>query len=170
MEMWKPTEPLTLIDLGDDFYIAKFTNPENMQKALHSGSWFVTRSFLSVRHWEPNFILEEATQSHTAIWIRLPHFPTEFYDKKILERIGNKLGTLLKIDTCTSTTLRGRYARIYIQVPLDEPVKTFVNVDTHRQSMIYEGEVSYARDAEDLAILNTPAPRNPPKLLMIRMK
>ncbi|KAM3381618.1 hypothetical protein P3S68_007191 [Capsicum galapagoense] len=80
VELWKSTELLTLIDLGNDFYIAKFTNSENMQKALHGGPWFVIGSFLSVRHWEPNFIPEEATQSHTAIWIRLPRLPTEFYD------------------------------------------------------------------------------------------
>ncbi|XP_016565009.2 uncharacterized protein LOC107863556 [Capsicum annuum] len=34
-ELWKPSEPLTLIDLGNDFYIAKFNNPDNMQKELH---------------------------------------------------------------------------------------------------------------------------------------
>ncbi|KAF3614437.1 hypothetical protein FXO37_35945 [Capsicum annuum] len=107
VELWKPTEPLTLIDLGNDFYIAKFSNPENMQKALHGVLWFVIGSFLSVRHSKPNFIPEEATQSYTTIWIRLPQLPMKFYHENILERIGNKLGTLLKIDTCTSATLRG---------------------------------------------------------------
>ncbi|KAF3649439.1 hypothetical protein FXO37_18963 [Capsicum annuum] len=28
-ELWKPSEPLTLIDLGNDFYIAKFNNPDH---------------------------------------------------------------------------------------------------------------------------------------------
>ncbi|KAM3305640.1 hypothetical protein P3S67_012507 [Capsicum chacoense] len=37
VEVWKPTELLTLIDLCNDFYISKLSNLENMQKALHGG-------------------------------------------------------------------------------------------------------------------------------------
>lgn len=120
-DIWKPTKPLTLIDLWNDFYTAKFNKPKNMTKALHDGPWFVTGHFLSVRQWKPNFALQEATQTHTEVWIRLLQLPTEFYDKTVLERIGSKWGVLLKINTCTSSTLRGRYARICIQVPLETP-------------------------------------------------
>ncbi|KAM3360505.1 hypothetical protein P3S68_020217 [Capsicum galapagoense] len=73
---------------------------------------------------------------HERPW--LPRLPTEFYDRNILERIGNHLGTLLRIDTSTSAALRDRYARICIQVPLDVPVKKFVIVGTHRQTVVYE--------------------------------
>lgn len=111
-----------------------------MLKALHSGPWFVTGHFLSVRQWEPNFAPHEATQTHTAIWLRLPTLPTEFYDQTILERIGSKLRATLKIDTCTSSTLRGRYARICIQVPRDVPLKTQVTISNHQQRVVYEGE------------------------------
>ncbi|PHU00825.1 hypothetical protein BC332_30612 [Capsicum chinense] len=111
-----------------------------MYKALHEGPWFVTGKFLSVRHWEPNFIPKEATQTHVAIWTRLPQLPIEFYDNCILERIGKHLGTLLKIDTCTSAVLRGVYARIFIQVPLDEPIKKLVIIEAHKQKVVYEGE------------------------------
>ncbi|KAM3378843.1 hypothetical protein P3S68_011256 [Capsicum galapagoense] len=140
LDLWKPSKPLILVDLGNGYYIAKFTNPENMQIALHGGPWFITGDFFSVRHWEPNFTPEKAKTTHTAIWVRLPHLPIEFYDKSILERIGHKLGTLLKIDTCTSAALRGRYARICIQVSLDTPVKTHVIIENHRQKVVYGGE------------------------------
>lgn len=139
-ELWKPTEPLTLIDLGNDFYVAKFNNPDNMHKDLHEGPWFAIGKFLSVRRWEPNFVPEEDTQTHSVIWIRLPQLPTKFYDRNIFERIGNHLGTLLWIDTCTSAALRGRYARICNQVPLHEPIKKDVIVGTHKQRVVYEGE------------------------------
>lgn len=87
VELWKSKEPLTLIDLGCNFYIEKFSKPDNMLKALHGGPWFLTYSFLSVKHWEPNFVLEEATKTLTAIWIRLPQLRIEFYDRGILERL-----------------------------------------------------------------------------------
>ncbi|PHU01302.1 hypothetical protein BC332_31089 [Capsicum chinense] len=92
-KLWKLTEPLTLIDLGYDYYVAKFNNPE--------------RKFLSVRKWEPNFVPEEATQTHSAIWTRLPQLPTELYDRNILERIES-LDTVMKGTTKEPSTLVNR--------------------------------------------------------------
>lgn len=85
-------------------------------------------------------MLERATLTHKTIWIRLPQSPTEFYSKFILEKIRMKLGKLLKIDSCTSTTLRGKYTRLCIQVPLKVLVTTQVAIDNHKQKIIYEGD------------------------------
>lgn len=64
-------------------------------------------TFLSVQRGVPNFVASQAMQSFTTIWIRLPQFPTEFYDGKILQKVGTTIGRLLKIDACTSAALRG---------------------------------------------------------------
>lgn len=47
---------------------------------------------------------------------------------------------MLKIDTCTSATLKERYARICIQIPLEVSVKTKVTIGTHTQKVVNEGE------------------------------
>ncbi|XP_019232190.1 PREDICTED: uncharacterized protein LOC109212916 [Nicotiana attenuata] len=86
IELWKPSKQLIWIDLGWDFYIVKFSLEESMVKALHLGPWFISGNFLSVRKWEPKFVAQEATLTSTAIWIRLPQLPTEFYDQDILEK------------------------------------------------------------------------------------
>lgn len=112
IDLWNHFELLILIDLGWDFFIAKFGKEENAIKALHQGPWFLFGNFLLVRKWKPKFVPQEVTLSFTAIWVRLLQLPTELYDKEILEKVGRKLGKLLKIDMCTSATLRGRYARI----------------------------------------------------------
>ncbi|PHU17986.1 hypothetical protein BC332_13681 [Capsicum chinense] len=54
--MWKPTEELILIDLGNDYFIVKFFNEENMFTVIQKGPWFINGSFLSVRKWHPNFV------------------------------------------------------------------------------------------------------------------
>lgn len=77
--------------------------------------------------------------SHSAIWVRLLQLPTEFYDHLILEKISNYLGSLLKINSCTSSTVRGRYVRLCIQIPLGHPVKKTVTIGNYTQSVKYEG-------------------------------
>lgn len=39
--LWKTTEDLSLIDLGADFSLIKFTNKDNLDHVLHNGPWFV---------------------------------------------------------------------------------------------------------------------------------
>lgn len=58
----------------------------------------------------------------------------------ILQRIGNKIGLLLKVDACTSVVLRGRYTRICVQIPLDTPVAALISINHHTQPLLYEEE------------------------------
>ncbi|XP_075111371.1 uncharacterized protein LOC142181759 [Nicotiana tabacum] len=139
-ELWRPTEDFQLIDLGEDYYIIKFKRKENMDKAIHQGPWFINRHFLSITRWEPNFVATKEKVTRSAVWVRLPQLPTEFYDRKILEKIGNAIGRLLKIDVCTSTTLRGRYARLCVDLPLEIPIQPFLYFGHHKQVIHYEGE------------------------------
>lgn len=140
IDIWKPSELLILIDLGCDYYVAKFSMVGSLNRALHEGPWFIAENFLSIKKWEPNFVPQNTSLTHTAIWVRLPHPPTEFYDRQILEQVGPKLGRRLKIDACISATLRVRYARICIQVPLEVPVQTEITIGSHIQEVVYEGE------------------------------
>nr|XP_016435158.1 PREDICTED: uncharacterized protein LOC107761454 [Nicotiana tabacum] len=111
-----------------------------MAKALQHASWCINGHYLSVRRREPNFVAIKDKEVHSAVWVRLLQLPTEFYDGIVLERIGNSIGKLLCIDVCTSSTLRGRYARLCVQVPLDHPVQTAIQIGYHIQQLLYEGE------------------------------
>lgn len=110
-----------------------------MLHALHDGPWFILNHFLSVRRWELKFLASEAQLTYSAIWLHLPQLPTEFYDIEILQKLGNNVGKLLKIDACTSTTTRGRYTRICVEVSLDKPLKSHIYIGTHKQIILYEG-------------------------------
>lgn len=103
---------------------------------MHQGPWFINGHFFSIIRWKPNFVATQEKVTKLAVWIRLPQLPTEFYDGKILEKIGNAIDRLLKIDVCTSTTLRGRYARLCLELPLEMPVQPFI----YEQTIHYEGE------------------------------
>lgn len=51
----------------------------------------------------------------------------------------NKLGCLICIDTSTSSALRGKYIRLYVLVPTDNPLKIHVIIGRHIQMVTYEG-------------------------------
>nr|XP_009786131.1 PREDICTED: uncharacterized protein LOC104234294 [Nicotiana sylvestris] len=86
---------MSLIDLGFEFFLIKFQKEENLQTTLHGGPWFVLNHFLFVRQWEPKFIASNTQLTYSAIWVRLPELPTEFYDMEILQRVGAKLDLMI---------------------------------------------------------------------------
>ncbi|KAF3643473.1 hypothetical protein FXO37_21992 [Capsicum annuum] len=120
-DLWKPSEPLTLIDLGHGFYTAKFNKEENKTTALHGGPRFIVGRFLSMISWKLSFVLSISTMTHTAIWVRLPQLPTELYDWQILKKID----------------------------PIREPVTKAITIGDYMQLVEYEGDdvlcVGYGR-------------------------
>lgn len=74
--------------------------------------------------------------------MRLPELPTKFYDLKILQQIGNQIGTTLKIDTVTINRTRERYARLCILASLSKTLSTNILIGTHLQKIQYESSTS----------------------------
>lgn len=111
---WKPHGELQIIDLGLDYFLIRFKSKDDYWKVLNEGPWYIGHQFLSVRQWSPGFKPSTTNLSTTAVWVRLPQLPIEFYDNSILQKVGNQLGELPKIDACTVDNVRGRFARLCI--------------------------------------------------------
>jgi hypothetical protein len=137
--LWKLQGEMQMIDLGMDFFLLRFKLQEDYWHVVNGGPWFVKQQFLSVRCWTPGFRPSEAKISTTAVWIRLPELPIELYDTGLLRRIGNQLGQVLKIDARTSDNVRGRYARLCIQIDLDQPLIPKIRIGELLQRIQYEG-------------------------------
>lgn len=96
--------------------------------------------YLSIKKWKPYFVPQNVKVTYSAVWVRLPHLPTEFYDAILLTKVGNAIEKLLKVDACTSSTLRGRYARLCVQISMEEPVLSSIQIGHHNQTILYEGD------------------------------
>lgn len=56
--MWRLQSPFMLIDLTNDFYIAKLSTKHDQNMALFQGPSFVADHYLHVCRWVPNFVSE----------------------------------------------------------------------------------------------------------------
>ncbi|KAI9102068.1 hypothetical protein K1719_023578 [Acacia pycnantha] len=53
--MWAKKGVISLINVGNGFFVVKFTNREDFSNALTGGPWMVFDHYLTVRPWEPQF-------------------------------------------------------------------------------------------------------------------
>ena len=137
--LWNPCGKMDCIDLGSDYFLIKFDLAEDVDRVLKGGPWFIGQQFLAIRQWEPEFRASEATFSSVAVWIRLPELPIEYYDPAILRRIGQAIGPVLRIDAHTTCGIRGRFARLCIQVNLDKPLEKSLTIGKRNQAILYKG-------------------------------
>lgn len=82
--------------------------------------------------------------------------PIEFYERSALLKIGKVIGLVLRIDANTANGVRGRFARLCVQVNLDKPLIRKIYLGKLEQYMQYEdinalcfscGRIGHKREA-----------------------
>lgn len=91
----------SLVDLGNEFFLSKFSNNEDKEHVLFEGPWMDADHYLTIRTWHPNFDPYVATIDKVAMGVRLPDLAMEYYDNSVLWNIGNKFGKTFKVDRNT---------------------------------------------------------------------
>ena len=74
-----------------------------------------------------------------AVWAHLPQLPIEYYEPSVLKEIGKAVGLVLRINAQTATESRGRYAKICVQVNLNNPLIRTILIGRLVQAVVYEG-------------------------------
>ncbi|XP_025684571.1 uncharacterized protein [Arachis hypogaea] len=137
--MWGKQGSIEVIDIGNEFFIVKFFSQEDLDYALTEGPWRIFDHYLSIKFWKPNFNPMEATIDTVAAWVRLPGLAIEYYDKEMLERIGNIVGRTLKVDSNTAEKCRGKFARLCVELDLTTPLISQYSINGVRYLVEYEG-------------------------------
>ena len=137
-DIWRPTGTTHLIDLGYGFFIMHFDVLKDYHHALMDGPWFVGDQYLHVQTQETDFHPQIAKISTTAVWICLEQLPIEYYHPEFLKHVRKKLGKLLKFDAITSAAIRGRYARVCVQINMANSLPKHVKIGFFQQDIVYE--------------------------------
>ncbi|KAK4266118.1 hypothetical protein QN277_027087 [Acacia crassicarpa] len=137
--LWAKPGVISLINIGNGYFVVKFTNQEDYKNALTGGPWMLFDHYLTVRPWEPQFHPLRDTIKKVVVWVRLPKVFLEYYDKEALSWIGDRIGETIKVDINTSNQLRGQFARICVLVDLSKQLMSGFTLDGEDYFLEYEG-------------------------------
>ncbi|RYR76834.1 hypothetical protein Ahy_A01g001365 [Arachis hypogaea] len=137
--MWIKEGMLTLIDVGNEFFLVRFTELEDYNWALKGGPWLIFDHYLAVQRWRPDFNPSVEQLTKIAAWVRIPDLPIEYYDKYVMRTIGNVIGKTLKIDYNTAGQARGKFARICVELDLAKPLRPKFKIKGRPVHVEYEG-------------------------------
>lgn len=138
-QLWAKNGSLIIIDLDQDYFLVVFTNYSDRFLALNGGPWLIFDHYLTVRKWCPDFQPTIASIRRVAVWVRFSQLPIEYYDAKMLTFIGNRIGKTVKVDKTTLQQVRGKYARVCVEVDLGEPLLAMFELKGRIYKIEYEG-------------------------------
>ncbi|GLU08867.1 hypothetical protein SLE2022_257510 [Rubroshorea leprosula] len=155
--VWQTKGGFEVIDIGNGYYVAKFSSPETCSRILTGGPYKIFDHYLAVQPWEPNFQPSRAQLPKTAIWVHLYGVPMECFHEAAVLYLGNKIGHAIKVDRTTLLAARGEFARVCVEVDLNEPLPSMIDLDLEElpQSLSlvkYEGLHKIFFECGELAI------------------
>ncbi|KAH7838461.1 hypothetical protein Vadar_026737 [Vaccinium darrowii] len=109
--IWDLRGDFSALEIGLGFVVFKFDMACDRNHVLTTGPRIINDRYITGREWEPRFKPDEAKEIKTAVWIRFPNCPLEYYYEKNMFRIAKHLGRPIRADSTTMETDRSRYAR-----------------------------------------------------------
>lgn len=137
--LWKTAMPYSVIDLENNYFLIRFRSAGDAVDALTRGPWLIMGHYLTVQPWTPSFDFLNTALDRVTVWIRLPGLAVHLYDKKVLQKLGQLVGTVIKIDSNTASSTRGRFARIAVSITIDKPLVSQFELEGKVQKVEYEG-------------------------------
>ncbi|CAI0400457.1 unnamed protein product [Linum tenue] len=126
------------MDLDNDVFLVSFDNDNYYFKALTGGPWTILDHYLVVHQWTPAFRVGEQTPRTVTAWVQFPRLPIQFYNREVFFPLGNLLGRTIKLDYHTENGVRGKFARIAIELDLTKPLRPRIRLDGFWQKVVYE--------------------------------
>ncbi|CAA0815636.1 Unknown protein [Striga hermonthica] len=137
--LWKPHGHFELIDLANGFFMVKFTREEDRETAMNGGPWMLSGHYVTVQKWTPQFNPFNELIENTLVWIQFAGLNLAMFDENIMFCLASMVGTPVRIDLNTSTIERGKYARVCVQIDLNQPVVGQVGFQGTWYKVEYEG-------------------------------
>ncbi|XVE95436.1 hypothetical protein REPUB_Repub02eG0097000 [Reevesia pubescens] len=138
-QLWSLKCSFDVVDMDNGFYCIRFGSRADYNHVLTNGPWLIADHYLTVRRWKPGFRSEEATIDTVAAWVRFPGMPLEYYDEDIMRMMGNKIGRSVRVDRTTSNMMRGKFARMCVELDLMKPLVSKIFIGGRWQRIEYEG-------------------------------
>lgn len=81
--------------------MVKFNLEEDANHVLCGGPWIHAGQTPVVQRWRPDFDPQNETISRMALWVRINGLPVKYFKESIIAKIGNLVGTVVKVDQLT---------------------------------------------------------------------
>jgi len=129
--------------MGNHWVLIRFANAQDRMMVCDKRPFFVNGLNFVLKPWVVFFDPYASEIVKVDQWIRIPRLPWEFSDVEILSDLLQKLGPITRVDQNTLLRLKGRFARVCVNIDITRPLPSSLIVTncglSTRVPLIYEG-------------------------------
>ncbi|KAL4387505.1 hypothetical protein GQ457_09G007330 [Hibiscus cannabinus] len=129
---------IKLIDIENDYYLVKFSSRSDYIHALTDGPWTIFGHYITIEPWSVDFDAMQEHPSRIMAWVCLHGLPITRYKRSLIEAIGARIGSVVKIDYQTDYGRRGKFARMAVNINLGKPLVSKIAINGKIQCVEYE--------------------------------
>ncbi|XP_060211753.1 uncharacterized protein LOC132639317 [Lycium barbarum] len=109
---------------------------------VEQGIQMFDRKPIIVKPWQPDIEVTKQLMDKIPVWIRLMGLDVKYWGKSALTKIAGLVGNPIRADSATTMKERMTYARVLVEVPLNEEYPTSVMFE-NEYGKIVEQEVEF---------------------------
>ncbi|KAL2901408.1 hypothetical protein RDABS01_026490 [Bienertia sinuspersici] len=118
--------------VGRGLFLVRFNTLEQCHKALTGDPQFFDYKPLIMKQWSPDIELHKENVKTVPMWIRMPNLDLKYWGQGCLHKLGDIIGTTLKVDNVTMNKDRLSYARILVEVELDKELPDYIRFQNEK--------------------------------------
>ena len=95
---WKTSDESSFMDLGNDFFLIKFSTSKDCSKVWEDRPYFIKKQVIVLQRWREEFDPFNESLKATTLWARVIGLPIELWGANIVIIIMGQVGGVLRVD------------------------------------------------------------------------
>ena len=118
VQWWKPKKSISFKVLGENLFLAEFTNPKDKERVLGRRPWVFEGSLFLVEDFDGSMAPSQFTLERAAFWVHMIDLPLTCMGRDIGSKIGASMGVVEAVDTDARGMGWGEFLRVKVQIDL----------------------------------------------------
>ncbi|MBA0572262.1 hypothetical protein Golob_002616 [Gossypium lobatum] len=136
--LWKPSMHFQLMDIKNDYILAKFESYLDYSNILSNGPWVIYGKYMMVQPWTNQFSPLKSFPHSVVAWVHILGLSGSLYKRSIFQAIDEMEGNVSKIDLKKDKRARGQFARFAVQVDLRKHLVSRIRIASQIYKVEYE--------------------------------
>ncbi|KAK1297666.1 hypothetical protein QJS10_CPB15g01195 [Acorus calamus] len=114
--LWRPKGNMEILMRNGGFFIAKFSDEDDLMNAMEGGPWLMAGRPIVLRRWSRGMRLEIERLETIPVWIRFPALPLHMWGTRLISKLASAIGKPLYMDSATAGRSHIAFARVCVEI------------------------------------------------------
>lgn len=119
---WKTRNKVSFETMGKNVFLFRFEDHLDKEWVFKNGPWLFDKYLIALEEPCVNNRISDMEFKEVAFWMRLINLPIGFRSRSVAEKIGNKIGKFLEMDTEKDEFSWGNSMRVNVQIDISKPL------------------------------------------------